>query len=123
VVDSSGSSQSDCGDAIAGCAVAIETQQKQSQLELTTIKRRLKQTRTKSLRVAGERPTGGQEGHPGRTLSQASEPDKIVFHNVPDQCQAYQRELPFAYVNETRQVFDLPVTYFKYRFLRRPQPQ
>ena len=67
----------------------------------------------KSLRVARERPTGGQEGHPGRTLSQATEPDKIVVHNVPDQCQACQRKLPFAYVNETRQVFDLPVLQFE----------
>ncbi len=42
----------------------------------------------KSLRVAGEKPTGGQKGHPGSTLRQASEPDKIVVHDVPDQCQA-----------------------------------
>jgi transposase len=67
----------------------------------------------KSLRVAGEKPTGGQKGHPGRTLSQATEPNKIVVHNVPDQCQACQRKLPFAYVSETRQVFDLPVLQFE----------
>ena len=67
----------------------------------------------KSLRVAGKNPTGGQKGHPGRTLSQASEPDEIVIHPVPDQCQACQRQLPFAYVNETRQVFDLPVLKFE----------
>jgi transposase len=29
----------------------------------------------KSLRVAGQNKTGGQKGHPGRTLSQATEPD------------------------------------------------
>lgn len=58
------------------------------------------------------KPSGGQKGHPGNTLSQASEPDKIIVHNVPDQCQACHLQLPFAYVNETRQVFDLPVLLF-----------
>ena len=67
----------------------------------------------KSLRVAGERPTGGQKGHAGSTLSQSTEPDRIVVHDVPDQCQACQREFPFAYVSETRQVFDLPVLRFE----------
>lgn len=67
----------------------------------------------KSLRVARENPTGGQKAHPGRTLSQAAQPGRIVVHNVPDQCQACQRELPFAYVSETRQVFDLPVLQFE----------
>lgn len=66
----------------------------------------------KSLRVAGERPTGGQKGHPGSTLRPASQPDKVVVHDVPEQCQACQRKLPFAYVSETRQVFDLPVLQF-----------
>src|SRR5450830_1720333 len=36
----------------------------------------------KSLRVAGERPTGGQTGHAGHTLRQATEPNTIVVHNV-----------------------------------------
>jgi len=67
----------------------------------------------KSLRVAGEKPTGGQKGHPGSTLRQATQPDKVVVHDVPDQCQACQRKLPFAYVSETRQVFDLPVLQFE----------
>ena len=67
----------------------------------------------KSLRVAGENPTGGHEGHPGRTLSQASEPEKIVVHDVPNHWQACQQKLPFAYVSETRQVFDLPVLQFE----------
>jgi len=66
----------------------------------------------KSLRVAGQNPTGGQKGHPGSTLRRASQPDKVVVHDVPDQCQACQRKLPFAYVSETRQVFDLPVLLF-----------
>lgn len=67
----------------------------------------------KSLRVAGKKPTGGQHGHTGSTLRQATQPDKIVVHSVPDQCQACRQELPFAYVNETRQVFDLPVLQFE----------
>ena len=67
----------------------------------------------KSLRVAGQRPTGGQKGHPGSTLCHASEPDKIVIHGVPDQCQACQSKLAFAYVGETRQVFDLPSLQFE----------
>ena len=67
----------------------------------------------KSLRVGGKSPSGGQKGHPGSTLSQATEPDKIIVHNVPDQCQACQLELAFAYVVEARQVFDLPVLQFE----------
>jgi transposase len=67
----------------------------------------------KSLRVAGENTTGGQKGHPGRTLSQVTEPDKVVVHDVPDQCQSCDRKLPFSYVSETRQVFDLPVLQFE----------
>ena len=67
----------------------------------------------KSLRVAGQRPTGGQKGHPGSTLRQATRPDKIVVHGVPDRCQACQRGLTFAYVGETRQVFDLPPLAFE----------
>ncbi|MDZ7938097.1 MAG: IS66 family transposase [Rhodoferax sp.] len=63
----------------------------------------------KSLRVAGQRPSGGQKGHPGSTLRQASQPDTVVVHDVPDQCQACQRKLRFGFVAETRQVWDLPV--------------
>ena len=67
----------------------------------------------KSLRVAGQKPTGGQKGHPGSTLCQAPQSDKIVVHGVPDPCKACQRSLPFAYVGETRQVFDLPQLGFE----------
>lgn len=62
----------------------------------------------KSLRVAGQNPTGGQKGHPGSTLNQSEKPDKIVIHGVPEQCQACQKRLPSAYIAEARQVFDLP---------------
>ena len=67
----------------------------------------------KSLRVAGQRPTGGQKGHPGSTLCQAAQPDTIVIHDVPQQCQACQRKLPVACVGETRQVFDVPTLRFE----------
>jgi transposase len=62
----------------------------------------------KSLRVAGQKPTGGQKGHTGSTLRKSATPDKIVIHGVPELCQACQKQLPSAYVAETRQVFDLP---------------
>ena len=46
-------------------------------------------------------------------LFQATQPDKTVVHNVPDQCHACHLELPFACVRETRQAFDLPVLKFE----------
>jgi len=67
----------------------------------------------KSLRSKGKRPSGGQNGHPGNTLCQVENPDKIVVHNVPENCPACHGKLPFAYVAETRQVFDLPVTKYE----------
>jgi len=62
----------------------------------------------KSLRVAGQKPTGGQKGHTGSTLQQSANPDKIIIHGVPMLCQACQKTLPPAYVAEARQVYDLP---------------
>ena len=40
-------------------------------------------------------------------------PDEIITHDVPNQCEACQRNLRFVYVGETRQVFDLPPLRFK----------
>ena len=71
----------------------------------------------KSLRVAGQNPTGGQNGHTGSTLCKATQPDKIVIHDVPDHCQACNCELPFAYLSETRQVRSWPL--FRARQLMR----
>lgn len=62
----------------------------------------------KSLRATGRKSTGGQKDHPGSTLRQVAQPDIVVVHNVPKHCQVCHCELPFAYVSETRQVFDLP---------------
>jgi len=67
----------------------------------------------KSLRVAAKNSTGGQNDHPGSTLSQVVQPDKVVVHDVPDHCQACHCALPFSYVSETRQVFDLPVVKYE----------
>ena len=67
----------------------------------------------KSLRIAGQNPNGGQKGHPGSTLRKATHPDKIVVHNVPELCQSCHAKLPFAYVAESRQVFDLPVVKYE----------
>lgn len=67
----------------------------------------------KSLRSAGKKPTGGQKDHPGSTLRKAAQPDKIVVHAAPDQCQACHLALPPAHVAESRQVFDLPVVKYE----------
>ncbi len=68
----------------------------------------LNKPQPKSLRVAGQRPTGGQKGHPGSTLCQVAQADEVITHEVPNQCQACQRKLDYAFLGETRQVFDLP---------------
>jgi transposase len=67
----------------------------------------------KSLRIAGKNPNGGQKGHSGNTLCKAAQPDKIVVHDVPEHCPACHAKLTFAYVAETRQVFDLPVVKYE----------
>ena len=67
----------------------------------------------KSLRIAGQNPNGGQKGHSGNTLRKAAHPDKIVVHDVPEHCPACHAKLNFAYVAETRQVFDLPVVKYE----------
>ena len=62
----------------------------------------------KSLRQAGQRPSGGQKGHPGGTLKKVAQPDKTVQHAPRAQCDACGRGLSEQAVVETRQVFDLP---------------
>ena len=67
----------------------------------------------KSLRKKGERPSGGQKGHPGQTLKQVEAPDIVITHAPPAQCDACQQTLGAATVVETRQVFDLPPLRFE----------
>jgi transposase len=57
----------------------------------------------KSLRIAGQKPTGGQKGHPGNTLRQSASVDQTTCH-----CSACRLELREHTVAETRQVFELP---------------
>jgi transposase len=62
-----------------------------------------------SLRGKSGRRSGGQPGHPGRTLEFAEKPDDTVIHS-PSVCQECGASLAEAPIVETRrhQVFDLP---------------
>lgn len=73
----------------------------------------LNRPRPKSLRKAGQRPTGGQAGHTGTTLSRSADPDKIITHDVPGKCDACQSVLKIKSVAQSRQVFDLPELCFE----------
>lgn len=71
-----------------------------------------KPTRPKSLRSKSGRPSGGQPGHPGRTLQQVARPDHTIVHPL-HQCPCGQcggRSLRHQPVREyeKRQVFELP---------------
>ena len=63
----------------------------------------------KSLRKNGQRKTGGQQGHRGKTLNQVETPDVIVTHIV-ELCESCLTSLievaPLGF--ERRQEFDLP---------------
>lgn len=64
--------------------------------------------RPKSLRGRSQRKTGGQPGHPGKTLEPSDSPDHIVslgLERCP--CGADLSEVPVKRI-ERRQVFDLP---------------
>ncbi len=67
-----------------------------------------KARRTQSLRVKGEKRSGGQPCHPGRTLCQVAEPDWVIEHQASNciQCAQSLAEEPVVSVTK-RQVFDL----------------
>ena len=68
-----------------------------------------KAKRTESLRKAGEKPNGGQQGHEGHTLKASDKPDRTETH-TPERCEHCQASLSAvdAEVYEERQVFDIP---------------
>jgi transposase len=68
-----------------------------------------KPPRVKSLRERSGRPSGGQKGHPGKTLRQVEVPDAVVDH-YPAICSGCGAALTAAMAisHATRQVFDLP---------------
>ena len=66
-----------------------------------------REPRTRSLREASGKPSGGQKGHKGETLRQVAEPDTTVDH-YPDTCPGCGSALATSIGYSVRQVFDLP---------------
>lgn len=62
-----------------------------------------------SLRPKGNKPSGGQKGHKGHTLTQISNPDQVVRHRVEEcvVCQASLKKTEAVNIIK-RQVFDIP---------------
>ena len=65
--------------------------------------------RTDSLRKSGDKPNGGQPGHPGHTLRAVVHPERTETHAVDTcmHCQASLQGIEAAGYAE-RQVFDVP---------------
>lgn len=70
----------------------------------------LTKPRTRSLRRSEGRKAGGQKGHPGQTLRQREEPDRIEIHQVSS-CPHCATDLSAVAVSNSRrrQVFDVPL--------------
>jgi transposase len=68
-----------------------------------------KPARVRNLRERSGKTTGGQKGHPGKTLSRTETPDATVDH-FPETCAGCGAELDKTMANghTARQVFDLP---------------
>jgi transposase len=66
--------------------------------------------RPKSLRRRGFRKSGGQPGHPGRTLQRVKDPDHVEIHRLCScpQCGGRGLRSEPAIDYESRQVFELP---------------
>lgn len=73
----------------------------------------LNKPKPKSLRLPGNKPSGGQKGHKGHTLKKSENPDHIVAHCPPATCPVCQQKPGEAIVSDTRQVFDLPTLRFE----------
>jgi transposase len=52
--------------------------------------------------------TGGQFGHEGRTLEKAQNPDEVIEHKTPKDCDCGCDLHNVKYTKKTRQVFDIP---------------
>ena len=63
----------------------------------------------KSLRISGQRLSGGQRGHSGSALRQSAQPDAIFFHHSAPLCAHCSAVLTQHEVIDRRQVFELPV--------------
>ncbi len=63
-----------------------------------------------SLRPKGNKPSGGQKGHKGHTLTQVPDPDQVIHHKIENcaVCQASLQETQATSIIK-RQVFDIPV--------------
>ena len=68
-----------------------------------------KPPRVSSLRQPSDKKTGGQKGHPGKTLRRSETPDATIDH-YPQTCRACGAALTGAMATDhiARQVFDLP---------------
>jgi transposase len=66
-----------------------------------------REPRTRSLREASGKPSGGQKGHKGETLRQVAEPDTTIDH-YPDTCPGCGSATATSIGYSVRQVFDLP---------------
>jgi transposase len=68
-----------------------------------------KPVRVSSLRQPSDKKSGGQKGHPGKTLRRTETPDVIIEH-YPSACTACGTALTAAMATDhvARQVFDLP---------------
>ena len=105
-------------DQLAGLVVTLRARIKELEDRLAKTSRNsskppstdgLQKPQPKSLRPHGQRPSGGQPGHPGQTLRMVDQPDHIVLHPVT-QCARCQRSLAQCPPErmEKRQLFDIP---------------
>ena len=68
----------------------------------------LRKPAPKALRIAGQRPSGGQKGHAGSTLRTSERVDAVIEHKGTEVCATCQNALVRHEVIEQRQVFELP---------------